>query len=127
MFNFWWNKEIWIAKRIKTEKNVEGIDIEYFDTPVKYVINYQPLSAEQSLQEYGEHVSDVYRATIPRSIYEGVFHSGDRAYLSDENFKQDELEQLATNDDEHCTKSNYVINTVLVQNLLIRIDFLKRR
>lgn len=121
-----WEKEIWIAKRLKIETNDFGVDIEYFDKPKKYMLNYQPVSGNTSYLEYGDKINDVYRVFVNRLQYQGVINVGDRAYLSDGQIAEKDLEELAINDNGFCEKSNYVVQVVLPQNIKTRIDFMKR-
>lgn len=122
-----WEKEIWIAKRKKVISNDMGVDIECFETPIRYALNYQPISGTNNFQEYGEKVSDVYRAFVKKIHCDGEIKVGDRVYLSDGNIMESELKALVESDNEFCNKANYVVNAVLSQNFFIRIDFLKRR
>lgn len=122
-----WEKEIWIAKRKEIITNDYGVDIEYFYTPIKYTINYQPLSGDMSYQEYGEKINDVYRAFVNRYEFTNVINVGDRVYLCDGEISEDKLEELALSDDEYCNKANYVVNVVMPQNFRTKIDFIKRR
>lgn len=117
-------KEIWIAKRRKIETNEYGQEIEYFDKPQRYYINYQPVSGYTSYLLYGDKITSVYRAFVDRNM-ECVFNIGDKVYLNDGTMKLNQLEKVAKSDNEFCEKANYVINTVLPQNFKIRVDFMK--
>ena len=121
-----WEKEIWIAKRISVETNDMGVDIETFAKPIRYFFNYQPVSGDMSYREYGERISDVYRAFIKKMYYNNEIRVGDRAYLADSEYTEQDLKRLVDSDDEYCKNANYVVNVVLPQNFLIRIDFLKQ-
>ena len=120
-----WEKEIWIAKREKVETNEFGVDVEYFSEPKKYRFNYQPVSGNTNLLEYGEKINDVFRAFINRE-YLSKIKVGDRVYLEDGEVLQSELEDMVENDNEFCQNANYVVKVVLPQNLKIRVDFIKR-
>lgn len=122
-----WEKEMWIAKRKKVETNDMGVEVEYFYPPIRYLINYQPVSDQMSFLEYGEHIVDVYRAFLTSMAYQGKIKVGDRAYLSDGQTSPSELKALVESDDEFCNKANYVVKIVLPQNFFTRVDFLKRR
>ena len=67
-----WEKEIWIAKREKVETNEFGVDVEYFSEPKKYRFNYQPVSGNTNLLEYGEKINDIYRAFINREYFKNI-------------------------------------------------------
>ncbi len=121
-----WEKEIWIAKRKSIEENEEGWQVEIFETPKKYYLNYQPVSGVTSYLQYGEKVTDIYRAFVDRAYFQGVIKVGDRVYLSDGFVAEDELKSLALSDNKYCEKANYVVKSVLPQNYKTKIDFIKR-
>ena len=121
-----WEKEIWIAKRNKIETNEFGVDIEYFDKPIKYRFNYQPISGNTNLLEYGDKMNDVYRAFVDKNMYLGKIKVGDRVYLEDGEILASELQNLAKTDNQFCEKANYVVRVALPQNLKMRLDFIKR-
>lgn len=118
-------KEIWIARRKSTKTNRNGIEIEKFDTPKKYRFNYQPISGNTKINEYGDEINNYYRMFVDRSVFQGKIKTGDRAYLSNEDLAESELEEIALNDDENCSNANYKIVVVLPQNFKIRIDLMK--
>lgn len=120
-----WEKELWIAKRIKIETNDFGVDVEEFEEPKKYRFNYQPVSGNTNLLEYGERINDVFRTFINRE-YLGKIKVGDRVYLEDGETLQSDLEDLVDSDNKYCEKANYTVRAVLPQNLKIRVDFIKR-
>lgn len=121
-----WEKEIWIAKRVKIETDEFGNEIEYFDKPIKYMFNYQPVSGNTSYKEYGEDINKVYRTFVDRAIFQGKIKTGDRVYLSDGELCENELGAIAMKEDEFCNKANYRVLVVLPQNYKMRIDFMKR-
>lgn len=121
-----WEKEIWIAKRTKVETDDFGVDIEYFEKPKRYMLNYQPVSGNTNYLEYGEKTRNVYRAFVDRLAYQGVINIGDRVYLSDSEIIESELEKVALSDDEYCNNANYYVMVMLPQNFKTRIDFMKR-
>lgn len=122
-----WEKELWIAKRKDIKTNDMGVDIETFYPPIRYMINYQPISDNNSYQEYGEHIVDVYRAFVTTMLYQGKINVGDRAYISDGQTLPNELKVLVNSDNEYCNNANYVVKIVLPQNFFTRVDFLKRK
>lgn len=119
-------KEIWIAKRNKVETDEFGNDIEFFEKPIRYFFNYQPVSGNTVLLEYGERINDVYRTFVDKKQFLGKIKIGDRVYLEDGETLQNELEEKAENDNQFCEKANYVVKTVLPQNFKVKIDFIKR-
>lgn len=120
-------KEIWFAKRVKVKSNKNGVEMEYFEKPQKFYLNYQPVSGNTHLAEYGEEINNVYRIFVDRKMYQGKIKVGDRAYLSDGDISEQELENLALNDNERCLKANYRVEVVLPQNIKTRIDLIKIR
>lgn len=121
-----WEKEIWIAKRISIETDEYGNDIERFDKPKRYFFNYQPISGNVRLVEYGEERNDVYRTFVDKAYYLGKIKTGDRVYLEDGETLACDLAKLVRNDDEFCKNANYVVKSALPQNLKLKLDFIKR-
>lgn len=122
-----WNKELWHSKRNSVETNDYGAQVELFDNPNKYMINYQPVSGYTDFLEYGEKIHDMYRAYVDRNQYEGVFNVGDRVYLIDGQLSQEDLQKVALYDNKYRNRANYIVYAVMVQNFKIKIDFMKRR
>ena len=120
-----WEKEIWIAKRKRVETNSDGVQIEYFEKPQKYYMNYQPVSGYTSYLIYRDKTKNVYRAYIDNMSCECKFNVGDKVYLSDGFISECQLKELATTDNEFCEKANYTIDLILTQNFKTRIDFMK--
>ena len=144
-------KKLYIAKRLKVESNENGIDIEYFDkymlfllAPVigglkpsstitlkkdskakLYNFNYQPVSGYLGLQQYGEEIGNVYRMFIDKALYQGKIKVGDRAYLSNGEITESDLEQLIQNEKDFGDNANYKIELVLPQNFKMQIDLIK--
>lgn len=121
-----WEKELWIAKRIKVEPNENGIDIETFEKPKKYYFNYQPISGYTDYMEYGERKNEVYRTFVNRCCFQGIIKVGDRVYLSDDEVCECDLEKIVLKEKVYGENANYVVNVVLPQNFKTRIDFIKR-
>ena len=120
-----WEKKLYIATQNGVEENDYGYEIQTYNIPELYRFNYQPSSGLTSYLQYGKDVNKVYVAYISRSLYDGVFHEGDVAYLSDGKYLECELDELVENENKYCEKANYRITSVLPQNLKIRIDFTK--
>lgn len=118
-------KDIWIAKRTNVETDENGNEIEYFAKPEFYRLNYQPVSGNTILKEYGEDINDIYRAFVDRLSFQGKINVGDRAYLSDGEVAEWDLESIAQNDNVYCSNANYKVIIVLPQNIKTRIDFQK--
>ena len=118
-------KEIWIAKRKSIETNENGIDVEIFEAPKKYYLNYQPISGYLDLQQYGEDINNIYRIFVNRNSFQGVINVGDRAYLNDGLTSEKDLREIVESDNKYCEKANFKVSLVLPQNLKIRIDLIK--
>ena len=120
-----YEKPIYIASYLRTEQNDDGIDIDIFDEPQLYFINFQPVSDYLDYQEYGSEVSSVKRAYVRKEQYYGVFKPRDRVYLNDENNPCDCLEDIIEEDSERCLKANYEIVKCPLRGLYIQIDVRK--
>lgn len=118
-----WEKKLYIATKKDVVENEYGYEVEIYNEPQEYAFNYQPSSGLTNYLLYGKDTNKVYVAYISRSLYDGVFHEGDVAYLSDGQYLESELDELVENEDEYCNKANYRITSVLPQNLKIRVDF----
>lgn len=110
-----WNKEIYIAKKLRVELDDYGNEINIYDTPQKYVFNVQPLSGYNDITTYGEKVSKMYKAVID-SKYLGQFSEGDVAYLEG---------KTPLSEPKNGYNANYIIDSVRFQNLTIAIYFNK--
>ena len=118
-----WEKKLYIATKKDVVENEYGYEVEIYNEPQEYAFNYQPSSGLTNYLLYGKDTNKVYVAYISRSLYDGVFHEGDVAYLSDGQYLESELDELVEKEDEYCNKANYRITSVLPQNLKIRVDF----
>lgn len=118
-------KKLYIAKKLKVESNENGIDVEYFEKPKLYNFNYQPVSGFLGLQQYGEEIGNVYRMFIDKALYQGKIKVGDRAYLSNGEITESDLEQLIQNEKDFGDNANYKIELVLPQNFKMQIDLIK--
>ena len=108
-----WKKDCWIAKKIDTTVDDEGNLIDVYDTPNHYLFNYQPLSSEADLKEFGEKASMVQKAIIPIS-YKDSFREFDVAYLDGINPSEEE---------KNGDKANYRLYPPRNQNSVIQIYF----
>lgn len=75
-----WKKELWIASKIDVGYDEEGNEISIYDEPKPYIFNYQPVTSDSEIAEFGEKVKFMKRLVIPIS-YKDVFKSFDVAYL----------------------------------------------
>ena len=77
-----WAKDVYIASKIKTSNDDDGNEINIYDKPNKkpYKFNYQTLSTDADIAEFGENAKIMKKAVIPIS-YQGQFKEFDVAYL----------------------------------------------
>ena len=114
-----WNKVCYIRKRVTddTDNSDEyGNETEKYNSPKKYIINYQPVTndAEKAtLKEYGISLEGTVKALVDYK-YNGEFNKYDLAYLYD---KTPENEKY---DGEF---ANYRVVTAIPQNMKILVYF----
>lgn len=77
-----WKKEIYIASKLRVEEDLDENEIVIYDTPVLYKFNYQSVSSDADISEFGERASLIKKAVIPIS-YKNMFKEFDVAYLDD--------------------------------------------
>lgn len=77
-----WVKDVYIASKVGTQLDVEGNEITIYDKPNEkpYKFNYQTLSTDADIAEFGENAKIMKKAVIPIS-YQGQFKEFDVAYL----------------------------------------------
>ncbi len=77
-----WVKDVYIASKIRVDLDEEGNEITIYDKPNKtpYRFNYQPVSTDAEIAEFGENAKIMKKAVIPVS-YQGMFKEFDVAYL----------------------------------------------
>lgn len=75
-----WRKPLYIASKLRVDVDEEGNEVNVYDDPVYYEFNYQPVTSEADIQEFGENVEKVEKMVIPIS-YLGSFKEFDVAYL----------------------------------------------
>lgn len=77
-----WIKDVYIASKIGVQYDIEGNEIPVYDKPNKkpYKFNYQTLSTDADIAEFGENAKIMKKAVIPIS-YQGQFKEFDVAYL----------------------------------------------
>lgn len=106
-----WRKPLYIASKLSVDIDEEGNEVNVYDTPVAYEFNYQPVTSEADIQEFGENVEKVMRMVIPIS-YKDSFKEFDVAYLDG-----------ATPDDEvvNGMNANYTLRSPRIGNNVIVI------
>ena len=75
-----WKKPLYIASKLRVDIDEEGNEVNVYDEPVAYNFNYQPVTSEADIQEFGENVEKVEKMVIPIS-YKDSFKEFDVAYL----------------------------------------------
>lgn len=77
-----WAKDVYIASKIKTSTDDDDNEITIYDKPNEkpYKFNYQTLSTDADIAEFGENAKIMKKAVIPIS-YQGQFKEFDLAYL----------------------------------------------
>ena len=77
-----WVKDVYIASKIDVFLDDEANEITIYDKPneKQYKFNYQTLSADADIAEFGENAKIMKKAVIPIS-YQGQFKEFDVAYL----------------------------------------------
>ena len=77
-----WVKDVYIASKVGTQLDDEGNEITIYDKPNEepYKFNYQTLSTDADIAEFGENAKIMKKAVIPIS-YQGQFKEFDVAYL----------------------------------------------
>lgn len=75
-----WRKVVYIASKIDVTLDDEGNEIVIYDEPKPFKFNYQPVSTDADITEFGENSKIMKKAVIPIS-YQGQFKEFDVAYL----------------------------------------------
>ena len=77
-----WAKDVYIASKVGTQLDIEDNEITIYDKPNEkpYKFNYQSVSTDADIAEFGENAKIMKKAVIPIS-YQGKFKEFDVAYL----------------------------------------------
>lgn len=77
-----WVKDVYMASKIGVQRDIEGNEMPVYDKPNEkpYKFNYQTLSTDADIAEFGENAKIMKKAVIPIS-YQGQFKEFDVAYL----------------------------------------------
>lgn len=108
-----WVKECWIATKKETKYDSEGNDISKYNEAVQYNFNYQPITSNADLMEFGEKAHMMQKAIIPIE-YKDMFKEFDLAYLDGANPKDEKV---------YGSNANYKIHPPRNQNSVIQIYF----
>ena len=112
-----WNKSLWHRSR----KTVNRDGVTTYGKAEEFAINYQPASGYLAVQQYGENISNIWTAFVPRAAFEGVFHVGDLVYLDGDRPK------VGTPEYESGADATAQVTAVLPQNLRIHLEFTRIR
>ena len=77
-----WKQEIYIASKMGIEEDENENEIAIYSEPKLFEFNYQPVTSDSEIAEFGEKASIMKRAVIPIS-YKNMFKEFDVAYLDD--------------------------------------------
>ena len=77
-----WKKTCYIASKEQVIVDDDENEISVYSEPIKYVFNYQPISSDAEISEFGEKVKVMKKAVIPIR-YKNMFKEFDVAYLDD--------------------------------------------
>ncbi|MEI3530082.1 MAG: hypothetical protein V8Q75_03280 [Bacilli bacterium] len=75
-----WKKDVYIASKKEVTLDDEGNEIVIYEEPKPFKFNYQPVSTDADIAEFGENSKMMKKAVIPIS-YQGQFKEFDVAYL----------------------------------------------
>lgn len=75
-----WKKDCYIASKTGVQYDIEDNETPVYDEPVLYNFNYQYVSSQADLVEFGEKASSTIKAVIPIK-YKDLFKEYDVAYL----------------------------------------------
>jgi hypothetical protein len=108
------DKNLWLAKRVENN----DLEIDLYEKPILYKINYQPINGYITFTAYGEENPKMFRAIVKKFLFERIFKKGDKVYIDDVEF----VENL---EDENTwgKYANYVVDDVREQNITIEIIF----
>ena len=115
IFNY--KTKIYIAKKLPSTQDEDFNEIEHYAEPQKYMFNVQPAKAESVRREFGEVVTGLKVAVIPKRKYKGKFNEFDKVYIDNVPNAEEEL--------DYGDNADYRVYAVREQNVCIRIYFLK--
>lgn len=108
------DKPLWLAKRDKDS----NLEIDFYEKPVFYKVNYQPANGYTDFMAYGEESKKMFRAIVPIEKFYGVFEEGDKVYIDGVEF-----DESKENEDAWGEYANYVVDSVRNQNIAIEVIF----
>lgn len=126
-----WRKELYLSQRdVSGERNHLGDVIEGYGDPIKLQLNYQPLSAESDIREFGESSRSVQKAVIKRGEKGyGMFNEFDLVYLDGASpdkkphWEKKNVDKEPSNGDW----ANYRVAAIKTFNLTQHVYFIKTK
>ena len=115
IFNY--KTKIYIAKKLPSTQDEDMNEVENYAEPQKYMFNIQPVKAESDRREFGEVVTRLKVAVIPKRIYKGKFNEYDKVYIDNTPDAETEL--------DYGDNADYRIYAIKEQNVCIKLYFLK--
>ena len=108
--------KIYICKKTEVTQDEYLNQIETYDEPQKFMWNVQPVNASSEGREFGQLVSALRVAVVPKRKYQGKFHEFDKVYID-----------TAPSDKEldYGDNADYRIYSIRPQNAVLKIYFLK--
>jgi hypothetical protein len=111
-----YKSRIYICKKTGVTQDEYLNQIETYDEPQKFMWNVQPVNASSEGKEFGQLVSALRVAVVPKRKYQGKFHEFDKVYID----TAPSSEELDFGDN-----ADYRIYSIRPQNAVLKIYFLK--
>jgi hypothetical protein len=110
-----WDKDCYIAPKLKSKEDEFGNQINQYDSPKKYKFNYQPVTNQKEAETvaYGDTSNGIVKALIDMK-YLNEIKEFDLAYLYGAN---------PTNETRNGANANYRVVTFKPQNTKILVYF----
>lgn len=126
-----WRKTLYLCQRdIDGERNHLGDLVSGYGDPIKLKLNYQPLSAESDIREFGESSRSVQKTVIKRGEKGyGMFNEFDLVYLDGASPYNKPHWEKANIDKERKNGdwANYRVTAIKTFNLTQHIYFIKTK
>lgn len=107
-----WKKDLYVAKRIRVDRDSRGNQTQVYDTPQLFSLNVQPISEQTRFELFGANAKKMYRAIV---LGNGIdINELDAVYFDG-----------ATPLDEprNGFNANFIVRRVMKQNLATMIYF----
>ena len=113
IFNY--KSKIYIANKKSSIIDEDGNEIPQYEEPIAYMFNVQPANKGSDTREFGENVTGLLVAVIPKAKYKGKFKEFDLVYI----------DTTPEDEEEHGDNADYRIFAIRSQNVAIRLYFKK--